>query len=53
MVLYELSAKGDLRFSPFCWKARMALAHKGLEPEHVPWRSPTGGFAARAPEYSI
>jgi glutathione S-transferase len=35
-LLYELSAKGDLRFSPFCWKARMALAHKGLEPEYVP-----------------
>jgi len=36
LVLYELSAKADRRFSPFCWKARMALAHKGLEVECVP-----------------
>src|SRR5687768_13055202 len=36
LVLYELSAKADRRFSPFCWKARMALAHKELAPEYVP-----------------
>lgn len=36
LVLYELSAKADRRFSPFCWKARMALAHKQLTPEYVP-----------------
>ncbi len=36
LVLYELSAKADRRFSPFCWKARMALAHKGLAFESVP-----------------
>ena len=36
LVLYELSAKADRRFSPFCWKARMALAHKGLDAECVP-----------------
>src|SRR5207249_3677528 len=38
LVLYELSAKGDRRFSPFCWKARMALAHKKLTPDYVPVR---------------
>ncbi len=26
------------RFSPFCWRARLALAHKGLAVETVPWR---------------
>ena len=26
------------RFSPFCWRSRMALAHKGLDAEMVPWR---------------
>ncbi len=26
------------RFSPFCWRSRMALAHKGLDAEVVPWR---------------
>lgn len=37
--LYELTgADADLRFSPHCWKVRMALAHKGLSPERVPWR---------------
>ena len=28
----------ELNFSPFCWRVRMALAHKGLEFERVPWR---------------
>jgi glutathione S-transferase len=27
-----------LRFSPYCWRTRMALAHKGLEVATVPWR---------------
>ena len=37
--LYELvGAAPERRFSPFCWRARMALAHKGLEAECVPWR---------------
>ena len=26
------------RFSPFCWRSRMALAHKGLSVETIPWR---------------
>ena len=38
-TLYELAgADADLRFSPHCWKIRMALAHKGLEAERLPWR---------------
>lgn len=37
-VLYELSGiDADLRFSPFCWRVRFALAHKGLEVETRPW----------------
>ncbi len=37
--LYELAgADPDRRFSPFCWRIRMALAHKGLDVETVPWR---------------
>ncbi len=27
-----------LRFSPYCWRTRFALAHKGLPVETVPWR---------------
>lgn len=34
-VLYELLGADDLRFSPFCWRARMALAHKGLELDEI------------------
>lgn len=31
-------ADADLRFSPYCWRIRFALAHKGLPVETVPWR---------------
>ena len=38
LVLYELAGADDrLRFSPYCWKSRMALAHKGLTAQCVPW----------------
>jgi len=37
--LYELVGIDDDRpFSPYCWRSRMALAHKGLPVESVPWR---------------
>ena len=37
--LYDLAgADPNRRFSPFCWRARLALAHKGLEVETIPWR---------------
>ena len=32
-VLYERLCADDRRPSPYCWRARLALAHKGLEPE--------------------
>ncbi|MBE9606293.1 glutathione S-transferase family protein [Acetobacteraceae bacterium H6797] len=39
VTLFELcGADPDLRFSPFCWRSRLALAHKGLEVESMPWR---------------
>ncbi|WP_254065909.1 glutathione S-transferase family protein [Acidisoma sp. L85] len=38
LTLYELAAADRaVRFSPHCWKIRMALAHKGLEAETIPW----------------
>ncbi len=38
-VLYELAgAEEDRRFSPYCWRVRMALAHKGLDVDTRPWR---------------
>lgn len=39
LKLYDLAARDDrIRFSPFCWRAKMALLHKGLEFETLPWR---------------
>jgi len=37
--LFELCGTDPARvFSPFCWRIRMALAHKGLEAETILWR---------------
>lgn len=37
--LYELvGTDAERPFSPFCWRSRMALAHKGLHAESIPWR---------------
>ena len=39
IVMYDLAgADPALRFSPYCWRIRMALAHKGLAVETLPWR---------------
>ncbi|MGJ4937447.1 glutathione S-transferase family protein [Bradyrhizobium sp. HKCCYLRH3083] len=37
--LYELVGTDAGRpFSPYCWRTRMALAHKGLSADTIPWR---------------
>jgi glutathione S-transferase len=37
--LYDLAgAEPDRRFSPYCWRIRLALAHKELAVETIPWR---------------
>ena len=39
LQLYDLAgAEDDRRFSPYCWRIKMALAHKGLAVETIPWR---------------
>lgn len=38
IVLHELSLRGDIRPSPFCWHTRFALEHKGLPYATVPTR---------------
>jgi len=51
LKLYELAgADPACRFSPACWRTRMALAHKGVAVEAIPWRftekaaiAPSGG----------
>ena len=45
--MYDLAgADPDLRFSPYCWRTRFALAHKGLPVETVPWRFSDGAVIA-------
>src|SRR5271166_3048109 len=37
--LYDLAgAEAERRFSPYCWRAKMALMHKGLPFDTIPWR---------------
>src|SRR5260221_5793274 len=37
--LFDLAgAEPDRRFSPYCWRTKLALAHKGLTVETIPWR---------------
>jgi glutathione S-transferase len=37
--LFELVGTDTARpFSPYCWRTRMALAHKGLDATSIPWR---------------
>ena len=39
LQLFELVGTDEDRpFSPFCWRIRMALAHKGLDATSIPWR---------------
>ena len=55
IVLYDLCAgDSERRFSPHCWKARMALAHKGLafETRATPFTKISeigGGFSPTVP----
>lgn len=37
--LYDLAgAEPERRFSPYCWRTKLALMHKGLSFDTVPWR---------------
>jgi len=39
IIMHDLAgADPMLRFSPYCWRIRFALAHKGLPVETIPWR---------------
>jgi len=47
LKLFELVGTDAARpFSPFCWRARMALAHKGLSAESLAWRFTEKGAIA-------
>lgn len=34
IIFYDLMGRDGRNFSPFCWRARMALAHKGQDIDH-------------------
>src|SRR4051812_18492162 len=37
--MYDLAgADAERRFSPYCWRIKMALMHKGLQFDTIPWR---------------
>ena len=37
--MYDLAgAEHNRRFSPYCWRIKLSLKHKGLEFETIPWR---------------
>jgi glutathione S-transferase len=39
ITLWDLTgAEADRRFSPYCWRIKLALRHKGLEYATIPWR---------------
>src|SRR3977135_1911607 len=39
LKLFELVGTDETRpFSPFCWRTRLALAHKGFTADSIPWR---------------
>lgn len=39
MKMWDLAAaEDDRRFSPYCWRIKLALAHKGLKAETIAWR---------------
>jgi glutathione S-transferase len=43
ITMYDLAgADTSLRFSPYCWRAKLALAHKALSYETIPWRFTEG-----------
>jgi glutathione S-transferase len=39
LLMFDLAgAREDHRFSPYCWRTRMACAHKGLALDTIAWR---------------
>ena len=53
-TLYDLAgARDDLRFSPYCWRIKMALKHKGLDWQEVPWRFTEKGLIAFADSMTV
>jgi glutathione S-transferase len=49
ITLFDLAAAdADRRFSPYCWRTKLALAHKGLTVETIAWRFTDKNAIARS-----
>jgi glutathione S-transferase len=49
LLLYDLAGvEPERRFSPYCWRTRLALAHKELPVETIPWRFTEKAAIARS-----
>lgn len=47
LTMFDLcAADADVRFSPYCWRIKMALAHKSLPCEFIPWHFTEKGVIA-------
>jgi glutathione S-transferase len=39
ILMYDLAgAEPNRRFSPYCWRIKLSLKHKGLDFDTIPWR---------------
>ncbi len=53
LTLYERVCAGNRRPSPYCWRARLALAHKGLSPETRPVKFTEGALVAFSGQHKV
>jgi glutathione S-transferase len=54
LLLYDLAGRDERRrFSPYCWRTRLALAHKGLDVETIPWRFTDKDAIARSGQTKV
>ena len=53
LTLYERVCADDRRPSPYCWRARLALAHKGLSPETKPVKFTESDLVAFSGQHKV
>ena len=53
LILYERVCADDRRPSPYCWRARLALAHKKLTPETRPVKFTEGDLVAFSGQHKV
>ena len=53
LILYERVCADDRRPSPYCWRARLALAHKELNPEYRPVKFTESDLVAFSGQHKV